>query len=406
MRTFSIALVASLLIAVGPGTGHAQRLTIPSLDWRTVQTRYFVIHYPRSAEAWTLDVAHRIDAVRDAVRALVGSAPARRVTVVVEDPNTLSNGFALPLLDDPVIFLWPTPPDPTSGIGENRGWGELLSVHEFTHIAHLTRPSRNPWQRFLTRLAPLRVGPLALEAPAWVIEGYATFVEGRLTGSGRPHGAWRAAVLREWALEGKLPTYAQLDADAGFYGGNMRYLAGSAFLEWLVDKQGDSSLVHLWRRMSARQDRTFADAFAGVYGGYPDDLYGRFTAELTGKALAVRRELQTTRTAAPDSGEGRTVQSLSWYTGAPAVSRDGTHLAIVLAQRGGPNRVVVIAALAQLTAGEHGVLQLGKAGELQSGCGRQTRHDRKDAVIRPPSRRPAPPVHWRDGGVSLCTADW
>ncbi|HEY7878306.1 MAG TPA: hypothetical protein VIC55_08765 [Gemmatimonadaceae bacterium] len=343
MRPLVIALLATAFLAVPGREARAQQLTIPSLDWRTVETRNFVIHYPRSAEAWSLDVARHIDAVHDAVSALVGNAPRTRVTVIVEDPYSLSNGFALPLLEGPVIFFWPVPPDPTSGIGDSRGWGELLSVHEYAHIAHLTWPSRNPWQQFLTRLSPLRLGPLAVKAPRWVDEGYATYIEGRLTGSGRPHGAWRAAVLREWALEGKLPTYAQLDEDPRFFGGSMAYLAGSAFIEWLVERQGDSSLVHLWKRMSARQDRTFSEAFAGVYGGYPDDLYGRFTAQLTGKALDVQRRVYASLGTAvtPDSGAGHTVQALTWYTGAPAVSRDGTHMAIVLARRDAPSRVVV-----------------------------------------------------------------
>ena len=337
--TSILACAAALVVA-----GHrlaAQTLTIPSLAWRTVETRYFVIHYPRSAEAWTLEVARRIDAVHDAVSTVVGNAPAHRVTLVIEDPNNVSNGFALPLLEDPVIFFWPTPPDPTSGIGDSRGWGELLSVHEYTHIAHLTRPTRNPWERIMTRLSPLRLGPIAIRAPRWVDEGYATYVEGQLTGMGRPHSAWRAAVLREWALEGKLPTYAQLDVDSRFLGGDMAYLAGSAFLDWLVERRGDSSLVHLWRRMSARQVRTFDDAFAGVYGGYPADLYGRFTAELTGHALDVEREVEARVASRPDSGRGTTVQGLAWGTGAPAVSRDGSLLAIVLAQRNAPSRVVV-----------------------------------------------------------------
>ena len=319
----------------------AQELTIPSLAWRTIETRYFVIHYPASAASWTLDMAARIDAVHDAVSAAVGNAPAHRVTLVVEDPNNLSNGFAVPLLEDPVIFFWPTPPDPTSGIGDSRGWAELLSVHEYTHIAHLSRPTRNPVERWLTRLSPLRLGPIALKAPRWVDEGYATYIEGKLTGSGRPHSAWRAAVLREWALEGKLPNYAQLDVDPRFDGGDMAYLAGSAFLDWLVARRGDSSLVHLWRRMSARRDRTFDDAFAGVFGGYPADLYGRFTAELTGHALEVERNAARRVAMRPDSGRGSTVQALSWSTGAPAVSRDGSLMAIVLAQRNAPSRVVV-----------------------------------------------------------------
>src|SRR4030095_3205140 len=116
-------------------------------------------------------------------------------------------------------------------------------------------PTRNPRERRFRRLLPLRIGPLASRTPRWAVEGYATFVEGRLTGSGRPHGAARAAYLRQWALEGRLPTYAQLSSGRDYMGGAMASLAGSAFLEWLVAQRGDSSLVAVWRRMSARQPR-------------------------------------------------------------------------------------------------------------------------------------------------------
>ena len=339
MRALFLSLaVAALTIA----PARAQQLTFPALPWRSVETKHFVLYYPAAASAWTLDVAAHIDAVYDQVSALAGNAPDSRVTVIVEDPNNLSNGFALPFLSAPLIFFWPTPPSPASGVGDNRGWGEMLSVHEFAHIAHLTRPSRNPWRRFLTALSPADLGPLALKAPRWLSEGYATYVEGVLTGTGRPHSAWRAAVLRQWALEGQLPTYGQLDGDQRFLGGSMAYLAGSAYLQWLVDRSGDSSLVHLWRRMSARTDRSFDAAFAGVFGGYPAVLYGRFAAQVTADAeQLVRQSYAGLPASARDSGQGTLVQALQWNSGAPAISPDGRLIAMVRSVRDRPSRVVV-----------------------------------------------------------------
>ncbi|HXT18314.1 MAG TPA: hypothetical protein VN706_21970 [Gemmatimonadaceae bacterium] len=307
------------------------------LPWSTIETAHFAFHYPADLEQWTRSLATRAEAIHDVVQSIVGYAPPKRTQVVVDDPYDLSNGFAYPFIDEPVINLWAVAPDPREDVGEFRGWGETLLSHEFTHIAHLSRPSRNPRTRLLTRLIPIQFGPIPVNAPRWVIEGYATYAEGKATGSGRPHGVWRPAFLRQWALEGALPRYEQLDGFGSFNGGEFAYLAGSAFLEWLAQRQGDSSLVALWRRMSARQLRTFDDAFIGVYGESPRALYGRFTTELTGNALEISRHLR----AAFPGDTGEVVQRLAWQTGDPSISRDGKRVALVMRAPNRPSRVVV-----------------------------------------------------------------
>ncbi|HET9002374.1 MAG TPA: hypothetical protein VFN39_00110, partial [Gemmatimonadaceae bacterium] len=314
----------------------AQFVWRPDADWRTLRTEHFTVVYPREFEGWARTMGERLESVRSAVGSEVGSLPRKRVTVLVTDPYSVSNGSAWPFLESPSIVLWPTPPDPRSTIGDSRSWPEILAVHEFTHIAHMTRPSRNPLQRLVTRLAPLGIGPITRKAPRWVLEGYATYVEGRLTGSGRPHGVWRPAVLRQWALEGRLPTYGQLSGWDEYQGGSFAYLAGSAYLEWLAARRGDSTVTQLWRRLSARNDRSFDQAFAGIYGDSPRALYGRFTVELTGKALEIEKTLSDSTLV-----EGTLVQRLAWTTGDPAVSPDGKRVAVVLRSKELPSRVVV-----------------------------------------------------------------
>ena len=325
-----------LFLASVVDSAAAQTLTRPHIAWRTVETAHFTFHFPAEMSEWTLAVARRMESAAAGVQRLVGNAPAARVTVLVEDPANVANGFALPFLEGPVVFLWPTPPAPGPTIGTHRGWGEVLAVHEYGHIAHLTIPTRNPGQQLLWRFAPTKFGPVAINAPWWVIEGYATVIEGKLTGSGRPYSTGRAAVLREWALEGKLPTYPQLDASGTFAGGNMRYLMGSAYLEWLEARKGDSSLAHLWRRMSARQTRTFAEAFMGVFGAPPADLYGKFTVAVTDRSLQIERQLRSAGLV-----EGGLFQKLNWATGEPAVSPDGKLLAVVLRSTTAPARLVI-----------------------------------------------------------------
>jgi hypothetical protein len=334
-RSALIAIAASLtLLAARPAA--AQFVWRPDADWQTLRTAHFTVVFPAEFGDWARTMAERLESVRTAVGAEVGSLPRRRVTVMVTDPYSVSNGSAWPFLESPSIVVWPTPPDPRSTIGDSRSWPEILAVHEFTHIAHMTRPSRNPIERLLARLAPLGIGPITRKAPRWVLEGYATYVEGRLTGSGRPHGVWRPAILRQWALEGRLPTYGQLSSWSEYEGGSFAYLAGSAFLEWLGERQGDSTVTQLWRRLSARTDRSFDEAFAGIYGDSPRALYGRFTVDLTGKALEVEKTLRDSSLV-----EGTLVQRLTWTTGDPAVSPDGERIAVVLRSKDLPSRVVI-----------------------------------------------------------------
>ena len=324
-----ILLLPGLLAGQAPGY-------VPG-PWRQVETQHFIFLYPEPLAEWTLDMARRMEAVHQAVTGLVGYAPENRVTVLVDDPGNVSNGSMNP---GPLLYVWPTPPDPRSMIGENRGWAEILAVHEFAHAAHLTRPTRNPFRRFLWGLAPLPLSPMMTSAPRWITEGYATYVEGILTGSGRPHGVWRPAVLRSWALEGQIPTYGAVSGTGGYLGGAMAYLVGSAFVEWLEEREGGERGIFqdLWARMTARQTRSFPEAFSGVFGAPPDELYGFFTVEVTEQALAVRRELE----AAGGVVDGDLFQRLSWTTGDPALSPDGMRLALTLSSEDGPTKVVVI----------------------------------------------------------------
>ena len=338
LACFAARVAPLLLVALLSASSRAlaQPAPRPWLDWRTAETEHFVLHYPVQYREWSLALAQRIEGIRDQVTAIVGFSPARRVHIVIDDPTNDANGYAFPALDAPTIVLWPTPPDPRSEIGNSRVWGELLATHEFAHVAHLMRPSRNRWKRLLWSLSPVPLGPITTKAPRWVMEGYATYVEGKVTGSGRPNNAWRAAIIRQFAMDGKLPTYATMSATGGWETGSFAYLVGSAYLEWLARRGGDSSIVALWRRSTAVTDRSFDDAFRGVYGDSPSDLYGRFVAEVTANAITLDRALEHAGLV-----HGTMVQRLVRTPGDPAVSPDGRHVAITIRRVDAPSQLVI-----------------------------------------------------------------
>lgn len=328
LRPFVLLAVAVPLSAQDP--------VRPWLDWRTIVTPSHRLHFTADLEQFARDVASRVERIDSSLTAIVGSSAKKPIDVVIDDPFSISNGYALPFLDRPVTVWWATPADPRSDIGNFTTWGELLAIHELAHLAHLNRPSRNPFLRRLWSVLPANLGPIARKSPRWVFEGYATMVEGQISGTGRPNNAWRPAILRQWAIEGRLPSYAQLSMSGDFNGGDFAYLSGSAYLEWLQRREGDSSLVHVWRRMSARRNRSFGTAFGGVFGDAPAALYGLHAAELTRDAMAAKAELERAGLV-----EGELVQRLAWATGDPAISPDGKRVAIALRERDRPTRVVV-----------------------------------------------------------------
>ena len=310
------ALFLALSVLAAPASSLAQA---PSAPWRTIETAHFRVHYPEPFESWAKRTAGALESIHAQVTAYVGYTPPRPIEVVVADPVADSNGMAFPFLDRPYMVLWAYPPDVESSIGDSTDWMDLLAVHELAHIVHLTRPRNRAG--LLEKLMPLPIGPITLLAPRWVIEGYATVVEGALTGSGRPNSSYRATVLRRFAIEGKLPSYGALSSTGGFLGGSMAYLVGSTFLEWLERAQGEGSLVRLWKRLTSRRGGDFDACFRAVFGRAPTDLYDRFRAELTAQAIAEEKRRQSAGIV-----EGEAWQRLRGATFSPQVSPDGSKL--------------------------------------------------------------------------------
>ncbi|MEQ1568855.1 MAG: hypothetical protein ABMA64_24670, partial [Myxococcota bacterium] len=366
-------------------------------SWRTLRTEHFRVHYPEAAAPWAEHAGARLESWHARVVAEVGWTPPKVIDALVIDPYSDANGFALPFSTGPRTAWFTTPPDAASSIANNRSWDEILIVHEDAHLAHLLRAPRNPAEKVAYQLFGL--GPVTTKSPRWVIEGYATVVEGRLTGSGRPNGDARATLLRNLAVRGELPTYEALDANGDWAGGGYAYLVGSAYLEWLEARAGAGSLRDLWVRLTSKQPRTFAEAFTGVFGDAPDVLYRRFCAEITASAVA------TDRADPPDTAP---FQRLGWTVAALDVSPAGDRVAVARFPRKGLPKIEVyaVAVDAEVVAEQVEAAEERAERDPEDIADRVVAEPHERVASRTSAGRAARDLRWSADGAALLYAGW
>ena len=255
-------------------------------NWQTINTEHFNVHYTQASHDWAHSAAHELEIVRTKVLEQQNRAIDKVIDVVVFDPLNSANGFALPPSENPMMALFTTPPQSDTVVSNSAGWQQLLILHEYVHLVHLAQPTRSDWRQVIRGawdLYDLTYEPM----PRWAAEGYATLLESKMTGRGRLFDNYSEAILTEFAQQGSLPTYDQLNSvDGSYMAGSMAYLMGVRFLYWLENNYSKDILDAVWTRMQGVKKRNFDDAFSGVFGEGASTLYRRFIAEYTYKAMA------------------------------------------------------------------------------------------------------------------------
>ncbi|WDE03795.1 hypothetical protein SG34_020785 [Thalassomonas viridans] len=247
---------------------------------QTLQTRYARIHYHRDYQAFAREIAGRFDAVYLDVSKRIGFKQEEKLDLLVGDEIHLANGTALPLAAGKLIKLYTSAPRSEQGLGFYSDWLDLVLSHELAHKIHLAEPGRS-WRSALDSYLLEADAINGGRYPRWVAEGYATIIESEFTGQGRIHSDYVQTLLQQWAIEGQLPTYSELNGTSRYQGRAMTYYQGSAFLYWLQQEYGADKLSHLWRRATAVKYRSFGQAFSGLFLDSPENLYKKFVAEQT-----------------------------------------------------------------------------------------------------------------------------
>ena len=245
----------------------------PSLKWNTLETLHFSIHYHDGLEPMARKLAPIAENVYSRLTPLLKDYPWLKTDVVLVDSYDYSNGFTT-VIPNPLITIY------AADIGGNLkpsyydDWLAFVFLHEYTHLLNLdyTPPGFSLMRMLFGRI----VFPNAI-SPSFLIEGLATYMETKYSRGGRGTDPRWLAMIRMDVLENNMKSLDQASVDTVRWpGGNLRYLYGVMFYEYLSEKYGEEKLLEFTRTygdyvLSYGVDAPFHELFGKTLTGLWDD---------------------------------------------------------------------------------------------------------------------------------------
>jgi hypothetical protein len=207
----------------------------PSLDWRTLETPAFSIHFAAQHRRQAQLVAGVAEAIYRRLSGVLRWRAESRIHLVLLDSADFANGVASPVpFNYSAIFL--SPPD-DGDLLQNREWLELVLTHELFHVVHLDKAHDEPYslRGVFGRLAFLFPNALA---PRWMVEGLAVYAESDPDrGYGRLGQSQFEGMMRAEAARG-LRSLREVNAGGRGFPLNRDYLYGAYFFAFLAERYG------------------------------------------------------------------------------------------------------------------------------------------------------------------------
>jgi Tol biopolymer transport system component len=279
-------LLLALLFLLAPARADAN----PDLEFRTITTEHFVIHYHAGEEELADRVAMVAERAYDRLTIGLGHAPSLRTHIVLTDTTDGSNGFAN-AVPYPRIRLYAAAPDTLSVLGSYDDWLDILVTHEFVHVVHID--TVHGATRLLNAILGFGVlgkalGPNIVQ-PRWIIEGLATMYESDLSSEGRHRSALFDMFMRMAVLDGRFQRLDQVNSGARIFPhGSSVYLYGLHIMHYIGMHYGKDKLAELshiyggrlvpWGINRALKDVIGVD-FDQVYEEFQTEMERRFYAE-------------------------------------------------------------------------------------------------------------------------------
>jgi|Deesub1362B_J571_1020462.scaffolds.fasta_scaffold01933_6 hypothetical protein len=335
MKRFCILLAVLLIPASYPLRAQPEAYNHPELEWYTIRTKHFQIHYHKGAERTAAEIARIAEKIYGPITDLYKVDDPGPFHFIVRDHDDYSNGVTYPY--DEKIEIWASPMD--FDLRGTHPWLWNVVTHEFTHLISLKKA-----KRFGSRIPGLFLQYMGYEKekrpdvlygfpnrivsvpfagmviPHWFSEGIAQF-----QAPDEAYDFWdshRDMILRMAVLNDRMLSYNDMCVFGhNSLGNEMVYNSGFSLVNYIAKFYGYSNLLMLVRAMDTPFRQSFSGAVRAVLGKSDRQLYKEW------KSFLKETYLEGTREIRPHLVEGRLIEKKGFGNFYPVWSPNGRYVA-------------------------------------------------------------------------------
>ncbi len=284
-----ITVIAMCLLPM-PLRAQDDYLNHTELNWFTIETPHFFVHYHNGEERSARVVAKVAEDIYGPVTSLYHHEPDQKVSIVLKDYDDYSNGASY--FYDNKIELWAPPLD--FDLRGTHNWFRNVVTHEFTHIVQIQTSMKfgrhvpGIYFQWLGYEAERRQDVLygypnvivsypvsGFIVPSWFAEGVAQYNRPELS-----YDYWdshRDMILRMYALDGNMLTWSEMSVFGKTSLGNeSSYNAGFSLVKYISETYGPDAIRRIALNLSNLTAMTIDGAIERAIGKSGEELYSEW----------------------------------------------------------------------------------------------------------------------------------
>ncbi len=283
-------LSAILLLLIFGKITAQEEFYHPELEWRTIQTDHFYVHYHTGTERTARITAKIAEEIYEPITSLYQYKPEGRVSFIIKDYDDFSNGATY--FFDNKIEIWSSALD--YDLRGTHNWLRNVISHEYTHLIQIQTTLKFgrkvpaiylQWLQYESeRRTDVLYGypngivsyPISgFVVPVWFAEGVAQY--NRKEFGYESWDSHRDMILRMYALEDKLLTWNEMSVFGKTSLGNeSSYNSGYSLVSYLAKHYGEDKLREISGHLSSLTAVSIDGAIEKAIGKSGKELYAEW----------------------------------------------------------------------------------------------------------------------------------